>query len=133
MSAASEPRIPGPDHPIAVEPFSGRVRVSFANHTVADTTRALELREASYPPVYYVPLTDVDHAALRPSDTMTHCPYKGDASYYDVIDPRTLQAVGDAVWHYREPYPAVGDIADHVAFYPDRVKVGVEPLGDRRA
>jgi uncharacterized protein (DUF427 family) len=127
MSAASEPRIPGPDHPIDVEPFNGQVRVTFAEHTVADTTQALELREASYPPVYYVPLADVDQAALRASDTTTRCPYKGTASYYDVIDPHTLQSAGDAVWHYREPYPAVGEIADHVAFYANKVEIEVEP------
>jgi uncharacterized protein (DUF427 family) len=127
MSAASEPRIPGPDHPIDVEPFNGQVRVTFAEHTVADTTQALELREASYPPVYSVPLADVDQAALRASDTTTRCPYKGTASYYDVIDPHTLQSAGDAVWHYREPYPAVGEIADHVAFYANKVEIEVEP------
>ena len=125
MRARSEPLIPGPDHPITIEPFSGQVRVTYARHTVADTTRALELREASYPPRYYVPLDDVDHAALRTSDTTTYCPYKGDASYYDVIDPHTLQSVDDAVWHYRDPFPFVGEIADHVAFYPDRVEVEV--------
>ena len=125
MSTASEPLIPGPDHPIEIEPFNGRVRVSFVHHTVADTTRALELREASYPPVYYVPLADVDHHALRPSETTSRCPYKGQASYYDVIDPHTLQAVNDAVWHYRVPFPSVGEIAEYVAFYPDRVEIEV--------
>ncbi len=127
MTAASEPLIPGPDHPIEVEPFSGQVRVVFAHHTVADTTEALEMREAAYPPVYYVPLADVDHAALRPSETTTRCPYKGDASYYDVIDPHTLQAANDAVWHYRDPYPAVSELAEYVAFYPDRVENEVSP------
>lgn len=127
MRATSEPLIPGPDHPITVEPFDGHIRVAFADHTVAETDSALELREASYRPVYYLPLEDVDHTALRPSETTSHCPYKGDASYYDVIDPHTLQAVEDAVWHYREPYPSVGQIARYVAFYPDRVKVEVSP------
>lgn len=127
MSAASKPLVPGPDHPIDVEPFEGRVRVSFAHHTVADTTRALALREAAYMPVYYVPLADVDHAALRPSERTSRCPYKGEAAYYDVIDPHTLQAVNDAGWYYSDPYPAVGEIAGHVAFYPDRVELEVRP------
>jgi uncharacterized protein (DUF427 family) len=129
MSAQREPLIPGPDHPIAIEPFNGRVRISFAHHTVADTSRALELREASYPPCYYVPLEDVDHAALRQSDTTSYCPYKGDASYYDVIDPHTLQSVDDAVWHYPDPYPTVPEIAACVAFYPNKVDVEVQPAG----
>jgi uncharacterized protein (DUF427 family) len=129
VSTASEPKIPGPDHPIDIEPYGGRVRVTFGQHTIAETTGALELREASYPPVYYVPITDVDHAALRPSDTTSHCPYKGDASYYDVIDPHTLQAVDDAVWQYRAPYPSVSEIAEYVAFYPTKVQLEVQPRG----
>ena len=129
MSTASEPLIPGPDHPIDVEPFDGRVRVTFAKHKVAETTNALELRESSYAAVYYVPIADVDHAALRPSDKTSHCPYKGEASYYDVIDPHTLQSVDDAVWHYRTPYPAMQQIAEYVAFYPNKVEVEVQPAG----
>jgi uncharacterized protein (DUF427 family) len=127
MSTTQEPRLPGPDHPITIEPFSGHVKVTAGGHTIADTTAALELREASYPSAYYVPLTDVDQATLRSSDTTSYCPYKGDASYYDVVDPATQEAVADAVWHYRQPYPSVGEIADHVAFYTDRVQVTVEP------
>jgi uncharacterized protein (DUF427 family) len=129
VTTVREPLIPGPDHPIDIEPFDGRVRVTFGQHTVADTTSALELREASYAPVYYVPFADVDHGALRPSDTTSYCPYKGDASYYDVIDPHTLQAVDDAVWQYRTPYPSVDEITERVAFYPDRVEIEVQPAG----
>jgi uncharacterized protein (DUF427 family) len=127
MSTTKEPRIPGPDHPITIEPFSGRVTVTSGGRKIADTSAALELREASYPPVYYVPLTDVDDATLRATETTTYCPYKGDASYYDVIDAATSEAIEDAVWHYRQPYPSVSEIADHVAFYTDRVEVVVEP------
>lgn len=127
MSTAQEPKIPGPDHPIDIEPFAGRVRVTSGGRTVADSTAALELRESTYPPVYYVPLADLDESMLRPSDTTSHCPYKGDASYYDVVDPDTQQAVADAIWHYREPYPSVSEIADYVAFYPDRVELEVQP------
>jgi uncharacterized protein (DUF427 family) len=127
MSTTKEPRIPGPDHPITVEPFNGRVTVTAGGRKIAETTAALELREASYPPAYYVPLSDVNDANLRPTETTTYCPYKGDASYYDVIDTATAETVEDAVWHYREPYPSVSEIADHVAFYTDRVEVAVEP------
>jgi uncharacterized protein (DUF427 family) len=129
VSTASEPLIPGPDHPIDITRFNGRVRVMFGNHSIVDTTSALELREASYPPAYYVPLAEVDHEALRPSDTTSRCPYKGLASYYDVIDPHTLQSIDDAVWHYREPYPSVSQIADYVAFYPNKVNIEVETAG----
>ncbi len=127
MSTTGEPRIPGPDHPITIEPFNGHVTVTSGGRVITDSTAALELREASYPPVYYVPLADVDQAALRPTDTTTHCPYKGNASHYDVIDAGALGVVADAVWHYREPYPFVSELADYVAFYTDRVEVAAEP------
>ena len=127
MSTTREPVIPGPSHPIDITPFKGRVTVTSNGRTIADTTAALELREASYAPVRYVPLTDVDETALRPSNTLTYCPYKGDASYYDVVDPATQESVKDAVWYYGEPYPSVAEIADHVAFYTDRVDVNVQP------
>ncbi|ATY09080.1 MULTISPECIES: DUF427 domain-containing protein [Actinomycetes] len=112
--------IPGPDHPITVEPNPARVVVKAGEKTIADTTRAQVLREASYPPVQYIPLEDVDLAMLSPTDHRTHCPYKGDASYY------SLAAVPDgenAVWVYEAPYDAVAAIKGHVAFYPDRVEI----------
>jgi uncharacterized protein (DUF427 family) len=89
---------------------------------VADTTRALTLREASYPPVQYIPIQDVDQALLTASATQTYCPYKGDASYYSITADG---ARPDAVWSYREPYDAVADIAGHVAFYTDQVDIVV--------
>jgi uncharacterized protein (DUF427 family) len=88
---------------------------------IADTTRALAMREASYPPVLYLPLADVDRSTLVASDTSSYCPYKGPASYYSV---QTEDAeVADAIWYYAEPYDAVAEIKDHVAFYPDRVTI----------
>lgn len=112
-------KLPGPDHPITVTPFAGRVRVSLNGQVVADTRRALRLQEASYPAVFYIPRDDAAWDAYRPSATRTHCPYKGEASYY------TLDSAGrtaaDAVWSYETPYPAMAQIAGHLAFYPDRV------------
>jgi len=133
MSTVKEPVIPGPDHPIEVAPFKGRVTITSNGRTIADTTAALALREASYATVHYVPLSDVDQDALRPSYTTSYCPYKGDASYYDVVDPVTHQAVADAVWHYREPSASVAEIADHVAFYTSRVHVEVHPANVKPA
>lgn len=129
MSTDTEPRIPGPDHPITIERFDGRVAVSRGDVQIADTSAALELREASYPPAYYVPLADVDRDVLRQTDTHTHCPYKGDASYYDVVNASGDTVAGDAVWHYTEPYPLFTKLADYVAFYPDRVQLEVQPAG----
>ncbi|WP_210585395.1 DUF427 domain-containing protein [Streptomyces sp. GESEQ-35] len=120
---AQEPKIPGPDHPITIETTGVRVVAGIGPHIVADTTRALTLREANYPPVQYIPLDDVDQTLLAPSATQTYCPYKGNASYYSIALAEGGPA--DAVWSYSEPYEAVADIAGHVAFYTDRVEVVV--------
>ncbi len=115
MPAAS----PNPNHPITVEPSAKRVRVTWRGKVVADSRQALDLREASYPVVKYIPRADVDMALLHRTDHHTHCPYKGDASYFSIAaDGETAQ---NAVWTYETPFASVAQIKDHVAFYPDRV------------
>ena len=107
------------DHPITIEPNPNRVRVLFDGRVVADTTRALTLREATLPAVQYIPREDADMSLLERTDHKTHCPYKNDAAYYTI---RTGGRVAEnAVWTYEEPYPAVAAIKGHLAFYPDRV------------
>jgi uncharacterized protein (DUF427 family) len=111
--------IPGPDHPITVAPTPGRVVVRAGGQVVVDTTAALTLQEASYPPVLYVPRGDADMDALTRTDHATYCPFKGDASYYSV--PSADGSGENAVWTYEAPHDAVAEIKDHLAFYPDRV------------
>lgn len=113
-------KLPGPDHPIAITPKPGRVRVLLGGQVIAETTRALSLKEASYPPVLYIPREDAAMAAhYTRTAHATHCPYKGDASYY------TVEAGGrrseNAAWSYESPFPAMAAIAGHLAFYPNRV------------
>ena len=110
---------PSPEHPITVAPNPHRVRVLVGGVIVAETTRAVTLREASLPPVHYIPRADVAMDLLERSSRKTHCPYKGDASYWDVTAGGIRER--DAVWSYGEPFPAVKDIAGHLAFYPDKV------------
>jgi len=118
MRAAAH-KIPGPDHPITIQPTLDRVQVKFGGETIADSVRALTLREAKYGPVQYIPRSDVRMDLLTPTETKTHCPYKGDASYYSIkVGDRTSK---DAVWCYEQTFPAVAEIAGHLAFYPDRV------------
>lgn len=112
-------KIPGPDHPISVEANPSRVVVTVAGKIIADTSAALTLREASYPAVQYIPRRDVDMAALTRSEHTTYCPYKGDASYYDI--PAGGDRSRNAVWTYESPFEAMAQIKDYVAFYPDRV------------
>jgi uncharacterized protein (DUF427 family) len=119
MTSAKPVRTPGPDHPITIERNTARVVVSVAGRVIADTRDALTLREASYPPVQYVPRTDVDLSLLRRTEHATYCPYKGDAAYYSI--PVGGERSVNAVWTYEAPYDAVAAIRDHLAFYPDRV------------
>ena len=104
-------RVPDGSHPIIVA--GGKV--------VADTQRALNLREADLPSVLYIPRRDVDMSALRRSLTSRYCPYKGEASYFSIAadDAETP----DGAWIYGMPHWAVCEIEDHIAFDPDRVEV----------
>ncbi|MGW4120077.1 DUF427 domain-containing protein [Nocardia sp. NPDC004711] len=121
-----ERKIPGPEHPITIEESAGtRVVARVSGRVVADTTRALTLREAGYPPVHYIPLDDFDQNLLAVSETHTYCPYKGEASYYTITLPDGGDLT-DAVWYYPEPYDAVASIAAHAALYTDRVNVTTE-------
>ena len=117
-------KIPDATHPITVRPTDGRVRVSVDGQQVADTQRALSLAESNYPVVQYIPIADVDPAVLRPSDTTTYCPFKGDATYYGVqtSDGATHE---DVIWTYEHPYAAVAQIEGYVAFYANRADVSV--------
>jgi uncharacterized protein (DUF427 family) len=112
-------RQPGADHPITVEPNPSRVVVSVGGRVIADTKDALTLREATYPPVQYIPRKDVAMDLLERTAHATYCPYKGDCAYYSI--PSGGARSVNAVWTYEAPYAAVAVIKDHLAFYPDRV------------
>jgi len=114
---------PNPGHPITITANPARVIVRIGDQLIADTRNALTLREATYPAVQYIPRADANMSLLVPSDHASYCPYKGDASYFD------LWPLGDrgtnAVWSYETTYGAVAPIAGHLAFYPDRVSIEV--------
>ena len=110
---------PGPDHPITLAPEPRRVRILVAGVAVADSLRAVRLEEASYPAVFYIPRADIRAENFVPSARTSHCPYKGDARYFDLVVDGVRRP--DAVWSYEAPFPAVAAIEGHVAFYPDRV------------
>ena len=121
-------KVPGPDHPITIEPFDGRVSVRFAGLSIADSRKALILREAAYPPVFYIPRDDVALASMSRTDRVTHCPYKGDASYYTV--DAGGERVVDAAWSYEDPYPAMARIRGHLAFYGNKVDIQADTPGE---
>ncbi len=120
-------KLPGPDHPITITPNPKRVRVILGGEVIAETSRALTLQEASYRPVQYIPREDARMGLYARTDRSTHCPYKGDASYFTVEGGG--RRAENAVWSYEAPFPAMAEIAGHLAFYPDRVDAIEEIAG----
>ena len=116
---AQSSKIPGPDHPIEIHEHPNRVVVKVADKIVADTQRALALREAAYPTVLYFPREDVDMSLLERTDHSSYCPYKGDANYYSIPAGGTRSV--NAVWTYEAPRASVAQIKGYLAFYRDRI------------
>jgi uncharacterized protein (DUF427 family) len=112
-------KIPGPDHPIIITPTRGRVTATVNGTRIADTREALTLKEATYPPVQYIPRKDVDMSHLQRTAHETHCPYKGECAYYSILAGGVRSV--NAVWSYEAPYAAVSAIREYMAFYPNRV------------
>jgi uncharacterized protein (DUF427 family) len=112
-------KVPGPDHPITIEPNAQHVRVTFNGKIVAESARSLVMREGKYNPVIYIPREDADASLLVRTVHSTYCPYKGAASYFSI---RAGDRVSEnAIWTYEQPYPAMAEIKDCLAFYPNRV------------
>ena len=110
---------PNAKHPITIEPLGRRVTVEVAGKNIAVSDKAIILREASYPPAIYIPREDVQMQLLTRSEHTSHCPYKGDASYYSI--PSGGEKSVNAIWTYEDPYDAVNQIKGYLSFYPDRV------------
>jgi uncharacterized protein (DUF427 family) len=109
-----------PDHTVIAAKFLGEVSVCDGDTVIAETTRATLLTESGYRPVYYIPNSDVRFDLLEEVELSTHCPFKGNASYWRVIGQNE-----PSVWGYLTPFDEVAVIKDHVAFYDDRVRVSV--------
>ena len=124
---------PAPGKALYLEPTPKRIRVEVGGEVIADSRRAFLLHEGGQQPIYYFPHEDVGSEYLRPSDRHTHCPKKGDASYY------TITAGGETVeagaWYYPDPLPGAPPIKDLIAFYFNRMgrwleegeEIGVHP------
>jgi uncharacterized protein (DUF427 family) len=122
-------KVAGPDHPITIVAYPGRVRALYQGHEIADSEDALVLKEASYPPVVYFPREDVEMGVLGRTALDTYCPYKGHASYFTIGRDGTIAE--NAVWTYETPHPGMAAIAGRVAFYSDVVTF--EGLDERAA
>ena len=106
---------------ITVTPIAAPVTVMAGGVILGQSTRALDLKEGSYPSVVYVPRTDIDMSKLARTERASNCPHKGQASYYSIHTPAGV--LDNAVWSYEAPLPDMTAIAGHLAFYPDRVEV----------
>ena len=107
-------------HRIQTERASERVRVVHDGQVLAESGRPLVLREGKLPARYYLPREDVRMDLLTPTATTSHCPFKGDATYF------SAPGVDDAFWTYEEPIDEVADIKGLLAPWPGRVDVVVE-------
>jgi uncharacterized protein (DUF427 family) len=112
-------KTPDREHPITIFANPNRVRVMLGGRVIANTVQALTVFEATLPPVLYIPREDTDMTLLARSDHKSHCPYKGDASYFTVsVGDQTAE---NAAWSYEQPFPAMSRIAGRLAFYPRHV------------
>ncbi|PKP85160.1 MAG: hypothetical protein CVT80_04110 [Alphaproteobacteria bacterium HGW-Alphaproteobacteria-2] len=100
-------------------PAEGTWVVRAGGAVIGESTAVLELIEGRLPPVIYFPRGDIGMAFLDTSATRTHCPWKGEASYYSIQTKSTL--IRDAAWSYEDPVPAAEAIRGYLAFYPDKV------------
>lgn len=109
---------------------SRHIRVEVDGVTVADSRSPRILFETGLPPRYYLPLTDIRTDLLRPSDTQSHCPYKGTAGYFSVDTGMSVHE--DIVWIYRTPLPESQKIAGLAAFYDEKVDVFIDGVQQHR-
>ena len=112
-------RRPAADAGITIAPSPNRVIVRLGGVVIADTTRALVMRAPGTADQPYIPREDVNMTRLVRTDLVTHCPYKGDASYWSARSG--ARPVENVVWSYETPYDDMAPIAGYLAFYPDRV------------
>ena len=112
-------RRPAADAGITIAANPNRVVVRVGGEVVADTTRALVMRAPGAADQQYIPREDVDMARLVRTALVTHCPYKGDASYWSIQSG--ARTVENAVWSYETPYDDMTPITGYLAFYADRV------------
>jgi uncharacterized protein (DUF427 family) len=105
--------------PPSAEVTARRVLVEAGGRVVADTGRAVRVRETSHPPVYYIPRDDIAAGVLERAEGTSECEWKGQATYWDVVvDGRRLRQAG---WSYESPSPGYEHLRGAVAFYPGRV------------
>jgi uncharacterized protein (DUF427 family) len=110
-------------HEITISPAGQHVEVTLGGEKLADSDRAVVLRETGLPPRYYIPREDVRLDLLVPTATSTTCPFKGKASYWSARIGDEVH--DDLVWSYQDPIPEAEGIAGLMSFYSERVDLAV--------
>jgi uncharacterized protein (DUF427 family) len=111
--------IDGPKHRLFMHPFPRRVRARLAGETVLDSVRGALLHESAILPRLYVPFDDLRADLLERTEHSTHCPFKGDASYWSLrVGDRVAE---NAVWAYEDPLPEAEWLRGLASVYPERV------------
>lgn len=120
-----------PDYRVDISPFGRKARALIGNNVVAESDSCLLVSETDHPDVLYFPLQSLDMQLVVPSTHTTVCPFKGRASYFDVVVPEgsgKTHTEENLIWAYQEPFEEVSDLAGYVAFYGDRARIEVEDV-----
>lgn len=104
-----------------IEPARGVIVVRTGDAVIAESAKALVLREGDHRPVYYLPRGDVAMEFLDRSEKVTHCPHKGDATHYHIVG--TGGSIENGAWSYESPTPGAEPIRGHLAFYPEHLAI----------
>jgi len=113
-----------PKHRLLFEDYPRRLRALVDGHSILDSTRGKLLHESNILPRYYLPLGDIDERYLERSEHTTHCPFKGDASYFDlVVGDRRVE---NAVWHYAEPMDEAGWLRGYASVYTEAANLWLQ-------
>lgn len=110
------------DYPLPpkVEEFPQPIKIVFNGEIIADSLNSKRVLEKGHPPVYYLPMQDINSKLLKPSSKRTWCEWKGQAEYYDVIVGNQISI--NAAWYYPNPTPEFVELAGYVAFYANKVE-----------
>ncbi len=104
--------------PPALETVPESLKLYWQEHLVAETQAGWRVLETSHPPVYYFPRSDVNTRFLKANPQKSFCEWKGNANYWDLIDPDTGTVVyAKWSWSYPDPTPRFADLKDALAFY----------------
>ena len=113
-----------PNYEVKIEPTSTHIRVLVGDTVIADTHNAVAVTETKHRPVLYLPREDLDESLLSATDTSTHCPFKGDASYWSVTT--SDGTLVDVMWSYLTPFDECLALQNYVSFYTDRVQLEID-------